>query len=223
MSSLGDILPLAVGVAISPLPVVAVILMLFSPQAGRAGPAFLLGWVIALIAVSAVVLLLADAGRVSGGGTPSAAAYAVKLALGVLLLALAWRQWRSRPREGEQPKMPKWMAGVDAITAGKAFGLALLLAGVNPKNLALTVAAALSISQSGAGTAPAAVLVAVFVVIGSAAVAAPVVYYLAARSKAEKTLQGWKAWLSAHNSAVMAVLFLVLGAKLAGQGLGGLL
>jgi hypothetical protein len=32
-------------------------------------------------------------------------------------------------------------------------------------------------------------------------------------------LDGWRGWLSTHNDAVMAVLFLVFGVVLIGQGL----
>ena len=53
-------------------------------------------------------------------------------------------------------------------------------------------------------------------------VAAPVVYYLLAGESAAKTLDGWKAWLLENNTTVMFVLFLVLGAKMVGNGLGGL-
>ena len=45
----------------SPVPIIAVILMLFSQRAGVNGPMFLLGWVVALGAVSAVVYALSDA------------------------------------------------------------------------------------------------------------------------------------------------------------------
>ena len=48
-------------------------------------------------------------------------------------------------------------------------------------------------------------------------------YYLIAGESAAETLNGWKAWLLANNTTVMFVLFLVLGAKLVGNGLGGLI
>ncbi|MGH3502089.1 MAG: hypothetical protein ACRDQA_14575 [Nocardioidaceae bacterium] len=41
---IGDVLPLAIGVAISPIPIIAVILMLLSRQASRTSTGFLLGW-----------------------------------------------------------------------------------------------------------------------------------------------------------------------------------
>ena len=52
---IGEVLTFAVGVAISPVPIIAVILMLFSSRAKVNGPAFLVGWVVALGVVSSVV------------------------------------------------------------------------------------------------------------------------------------------------------------------------
>ena len=68
----GDILPLAIGIAISPVPIIAVILMLFSNRARSNGPAFLVGWVFGVAAVTVVVLLLADAGDVAIPARPTA-------------------------------------------------------------------------------------------------------------------------------------------------------
>ena len=42
---ISEVLTFAVGVAISPVPIIAVILMLFSQRARVNGPVFLLGWV----------------------------------------------------------------------------------------------------------------------------------------------------------------------------------
>ena len=41
---LGDVLPLAVAVLISPIPIIAAILMLLSPNAGATSVGFMLGW-----------------------------------------------------------------------------------------------------------------------------------------------------------------------------------
>ena len=71
---IGDILPLAIGVAISPVPIIAVILMLFSARARTNGPAFLAGWIAGLAVVGAVVLALSDSGDLSGDSGPSTAA-----------------------------------------------------------------------------------------------------------------------------------------------------
>ena len=57
---ISEVLTFAIGVAISPVPIIAVILMLFSRRANINGPIFLLGWVLALGIVSTVVYLVAD-------------------------------------------------------------------------------------------------------------------------------------------------------------------
>ena len=116
---ISEILTFAVGVAISPVPIIAVILMLFSQRARINGPAFLIGWVLALGAVSAVVYALSDASDASTSNTASDAISWGKVALGVLLFLLAVRTWRQRPGPSGQAPMPKWMSGIDTLTAAK--------------------------------------------------------------------------------------------------------
>ena len=111
---IGDILPLAIVVAISPVPIIAVILILFSARARTNGPAFLAGWVVGLAVLGTVVLVLSDAGDLHDQDGPSTAAGVVQLILGVLLLLASLRQWRSRPKHGEEPECrsgwPAWTA-----------------------------------------------------------------------------------------------------------------
>jgi hypothetical protein len=217
--AIGAVLPLAIGVAISPVTIIAVILMLFTARARQNGVAFLAGWVIALSVVGGIVLVLAEAGRIGSDSASSNVAAFLRLALGVLFLALAVRQWRSRPTGGEAAPMPKWMAALDSFTAGRSFGLAALLAGVNPKNLALTVGAGVAIAQSGATGTSAAVALMVYVIVASLTVGTPVLYYLVAGEGAKRTLDGWKVWLIANNATIMIVLFVVLGFVLLGEGI----
>jgi threonine/homoserine/homoserine lactone efflux protein len=216
---IGEVLTFAVGVAISPVPIIAVILMLFSARARVNGPVFLAGWVLALALVSGVAYLVADQSNASTSSTASDTISWGKIVFGVLFLLLAVRQWRSRPAPGVEPAMPKWMAGVDTITTGKAFGLGVLLAGVNPKNLLLAIAAATGLAQLGLSTTDAVVSLVVFVIVGSLTIAGPVAYYLVGGEKAKAELEELKGWLSMHNAAVMAVLFLVFGVDLIAKGI----
>jgi hypothetical protein len=216
---ISEILTFAVGVALSPVPIIAVILMLFSRRARVNGPAFLIGWVVALAGVSVAVYALSSAGDASTSGAASDTISWGKIALGVLLVLLAARTWRGRPAPGEQAAMPKWMSGIDQLTAGKALGLGVLLAGVSPKNLILTAGAAAGLAQLGLSTSDAVISLLVFVVIGSLTIAVPVLYYLAGGEAARARLDTVKAWLAVHNGAVMTVLLLVFGANLIAKGL----
>ena len=216
---ISEILTFAVGVAISPVPIIAVTLMLFSQRARVNGPVFLLGWVVALAIVSGVAYALADQGDAATDSTTSDAIAWGKIVFGVLFLLLAVRNWRHRPAPGVQPEMPKWMSGIDALKPGKALGLGLLLAGVNPKNLMLAAAAGAGLAQLGLSTGDAVGSLIVFVAIGSLTIAGPVVYYLVGGEQAKARLDEMKDWLAVHNDAVMAVLFLVFGVNLIAKGL----
>jgi threonine/homoserine/homoserine lactone efflux protein len=215
--ALGQLLPLAIGVALSPVPIIAVILMLFSARASSNGPAFLLGWVIGIGAVVAIALVSADAASVSTESDASNASSWVKLAFGVLLALGGVRQWRARPATGEEPPMPKWMRGIDTFTAPKALGLASLLGALNPKNVLLGAAAGTTIAQADVSGSERWGAWLIFVILGSLTVAIPVLYYLAGGEGAQRTLDSWKTWLQQNNAAVMAVLLLVLGVVLVGQ------
>jgi hypothetical protein len=214
------ILTFAIGVAISPLPIIAVILMLFSQRARVNGPAFLLGWVVALAALSTVIYVVSHDGNVATNNTASDSVSWGTIALGVGLLALARRNWRKRPAAGEEPALPKWLATVESVSPLKAFGLAVVLAAVNPKNLILTAGAASGLAQvKGLSTSDAVVAIAVFVVIASLTIAGPVLYSLFGGARARTSLDSAKAWLTTNNAAVMAVLFLVFGVDLIAKGL----
>jgi hypothetical protein len=218
--AISDILPLAVGVMISPIPIIAVILMLFSPRARSNGPSFLLGWVLGLAVVSAVVYVIADSADVATDSGASDGTSTVKVVLGVVLLLLALRQWRNRPAAGEAAPMPKWMSAIDGVTPVKAAGLGIVLSAVNPKNLILTVGAAATVAQNGVSTGDAVVALIVFVVIASLSILVPVLAYVFAGDRARTMLDGWKSWLQEHNAAVMTVVLLVLGVVLLAKGLG---
>jgi hypothetical protein len=56
--AIGQILPLAVGVGLSPIPIIAVVVMLGTPRARANGPAFMVGWLVGLSLVGLVVFLI---------------------------------------------------------------------------------------------------------------------------------------------------------------------
>ncbi len=99
---IGEILPLAIGIAVSPVPIMAAILMLFSKRAGTTSAGFLIGWVLGIVVATAIFTALA--GTLKTGGEPSAAASWIKIGLGVLLLLVGIRQWRGREGKHDNPK-----------------------------------------------------------------------------------------------------------------------
>jgi hypothetical protein len=216
---IGEVLTFAIGVAISPVPIIAVILMLFSERARVNGPAFLVGWVVALAVVSAVVYVIADQSNAATSSSASDTISWGKIVLGVVFLLLARRHWRGRPEPRAEPPMPKWMAGVEHFPPGRAAGLGVVLVAANPKNLVLTVGAATGLAQLGLSTTDVAVSLAVFVVVASVTIAGPVAYFFVGGERAQRELVALRSWLTLHNAAVMTVLFLVFGVDLIAKGL----
>jgi threonine/homoserine/homoserine lactone efflux protein len=219
--AVGGLLPIAAAVALSPIPIVAIVLILGTPRARGNGPAFAVGWVVGLCAVSAVVLVVLR-GAADPDSGPGVAASWLTLGLGIGLVVAAARQWRKRPPDGEDPPTPAWMASLDSIEPPRAAGLGLALSALNPKNLALTVSAAALIAEAGLDRTDTLIAVALFVAIGSATVVGAVVASIAGGERAVGPLASLKSFMLAHNAAIMAVVCLLLGAKLIGDGWAGL-
>ena len=220
-SVIGELLPVALGVAISPMPVIAAILMLLSPRAGAASVMLLVGWVVGITVVVtfAAVVMAPDS---SQANDPSTLASVLKLLLGTVAVLIGVRQWGKRPRDGETPPVPSWMGAIDEVTPLKAFGLGALLSGVNPKNLVLGLAGGVIIASGGLTSTQTAVAIGVFVLIGSLTMAVPVVGYLVAHDRMEAPLRRLRDWLTVNNATVMSVLMVVIGVAIFGKGLAGL-
>ena len=145
----------------------------------------------------------------------------LKLVLGLLLLLVAARQWRGRPHEGDDAPTAKWMGALDAFTPVKALGAGVVLGTVNPKNLLLIVGGAAAVAQTGVSTGDQVIAWAVFTLIASLGVGAPVVIFFALGDRAAKLLDELKTWLARNNTAIMAVLCLIIAVKLVGDAITG--
>jgi threonine/homoserine/homoserine lactone efflux protein len=220
IDAIGDLLPSAFAVALSPIPIVAVVLVLGAPKARAAGPAFAFGWVAGLLAVSVIVVLILGSGDDPDGDDPGL--NWLKIAIGILFLLMAAKQWTKRPKHGEEPETPSWMATIDTATPPRAALLGAALSGANPKNLALTLTAAASIAEAGLDQTDTAIAIAVFIALGSVTVAGSVLFYLVDADRAARPLAAVKQFMSDNNAVIMMLILLLLGAKLFGDGLAGL-
>jgi threonine/homoserine/homoserine lactone efflux protein len=219
--AIGDFLPSAVGVAISPLPIVAIVLMLVTTRGRLNAPAFVGGWWVGLGIVGAIVLAVAGGASASTESGPATWVDVLFLVLGLLLILVAVKQWRGRPRAEDEPPTPKWMGALDGFTPVKAGGAGLVLSALNPKNLLLAVAGAAAIAQTGISTGEQIVSYVIFVLIASIGVAAPVVIYFAMGERSQGILDALKTWLARNNAVIMAVLMLIIGVKLVGNAISG--
>lgn len=218
-SVIGDILPLALGIAISPIPIIAAILMLLSPQARSTSIGFLIGWVLGIIVAIGLFTALASVLPEKDPDASQPIAAVIKILLGAGLLFLAIKQWRGRPKAGTEPALPQWMSAIDTMTAVKAGGLGFLLSAVNPKNLLMAAGAGVIIGSASLNGGEITLSIVVFVLIAAASVAIPVIAYLLAADKMASPLESLRVWLVHNNATVMAVLLLVIGVVMIGKGI----
>ncbi|MEN8115107.1 MAG: GAP family protein, partial [Actinomycetota bacterium] len=209
----GASLSYAVGVAVSPVPIAAVIVMLFTPRARTNAPAFMVGWIAGIVVVGSIILLIPG---LETGGEPTTTTGVVKGVLGLLLLVAGWGAWKKRPGQGETAEPPNWMATIDEFAAGKSLGMGFVLSGLNPKNLLLVVAGSATIASAGLAIGQSAAAMFIFTLIAASTVIIPVVMFLVAGDRMGDALAVAKDWLIQNNSVVMAVLLLVIGVSLIG-------
>ena len=221
-SVIAEILPFAIVVAVSPINIVAAILLMFSKKPVLNASCYLAGFMTGVALVLAAVTVIADSAGLSGDAQRSRWASALLVALGVYLLFVAVQTFRKRPAPDENPPAPAWMDGITGFGPLKSIGIGLTIGALNPKNIAVAVAAAITIASAGLTPGSTISVVAIYTVIASLGVAAPIVTTLILGDRSTEVLEDWKAWLDRNTAAVMAVIYLIFGVILVGKGIGGI-
>ena len=221
-AAIGGVLPFAVGVAVSPIPIVAVVLMLTTRRARVNGPLFIAGWLAGLAVIGAIALSIADPVDASSSGAPATWVSWLKVGLGAVLILVAALQFHTRPRNGDRVELPQWIGRIDEIKPLPAAGLGVVMGGFNPKNLLLAAAAAAAIAQTGISGAEQVIAYTVFALVGTLGVGTPVAIYVAMGARSEKLLSGLKDWMAQNNAVITAVICLIIGVKLIGDAITGL-
>lgn len=215
----GGLLPAAAGIALSPFPIVAVILVVAGTHGRVAGPVFAFGWLVGLSALTAVAV---GVGGLLAGGDPATWAAWARILLGAVLLGLGVRKGLRRPRGDEPAIMPSWMAGLAAATPSRAWAVGFGLAALNPKNVAFALASASVIGQVGQDAGSALVEAVVFVLLASVTVVSVVLVSRFGGPGGTRALDRLQQRLLKHNDVIVAVVLLLIGATILGDGLTGL-
>lgn len=219
VQAIGDVLSLAVAIAINPLAIILMILILLSERARRNGVAFALGWSASILGVAAVAYGLADLGDADVQEGTSDGIDATRIVLGLALWALAVWEWGRRPAPGEHRPEPKVFSKVATLSAPGALVAGVLTAVVSVKTPPLALSAGASLAQSGVAGTGGWVALIVFALVASVGVLAPLVSVLALGERSREPLIALKAWLQVNASAIGTVLLLLIGAALIGKGL----
>lgn len=211
--SMGDALAssvtYAVGIAASPIPVVAVIVLLLSPRPRVNSILFTVTWVAGISAIVVVTSIVP--GLSSDPDSRGAARSIFRIAVGIVFVGLAVRNWRRRPAPGEEPSTPAWLRVDAGLGTRGAVGLGLVLSFLNPKDLALAAAGGAAIGAEGLSAGRSGVAIAAFTAVAVSTVVVPVAIYVAVGARSADTFDRVKNWLLLRNAVVLAVIWLVLG------------
>lgn len=216
----GAVLPQAMAIALSPVPMICIVLVLLSDRPVRAGLCFAAGWVGALAIAVGLVAWLTD--TVAEGHEESArdGVDVLQLAIGVLFAVLAVRYWRKRPAPGTSPPRP---AIVDRMATLSAPGLVLAGAAAalaNLKNLPLVLSAGSLLGGAPVSSLEVVASAAIFVAAASLTVLGPLLaVVLLGSDRSARSLRSVEAWLLANLNTITVVLLTVLSTVLIGNGL----
>ncbi|MFV9426490.1 GAP family protein [Microbacterium sp. S1037] len=213
MSELSSLLPLAVGMAISPLPIVAVVAILLSARGRTAAPAYTGAFLLvtlAVIGVGAATSAGASAASHGEGGKIVVLVLTALLTVGFTVFAVV--SWRGRPKPGTAPVAPGWLAAVDAITPARAAGLGVLMAATNSKNLPLELKGGALLGAAHLPVAVTVLLCVALAVAGSLALVLPTLLGATGLPAVVSALRRLKDEMIAHNAVIMTVLFAILAA-----------
>ena len=220
--AIGAMLPLAIGIAISPTTITTAVLMLSSAKANPRTVSLLVGCAIGVaVAVTAFAVLSTQLPAPPGSGGRGPWHAGINLLAGASLVVIAATHWRRRPTSGEQAELPKWMSLVDSITPARALVLGFVLTALLPKNLLLALSAGLVIGGAELSVGQAAIAISVFTVIAVSSVGIPVVASVVSPERMRGPLEELRVWLVANNAAIMVVVLLVIGVVMIGNGFAG--
>jgi hypothetical protein len=204
-----DAIPFAIGVALSPIPIAAALLILGGQRARLNGPLFAAGWTIGVATTVVLCFSVVHASNVTDD-QPTWLAIA-QLAFGAAFLLLALHLATSpRRRAG---LMPNWLSKLDAYSPNRAAGLGVVLACANPKNIALTLGGTLALAQAELWGADALPALLIFVAIGAAGVLLPLLAYTTSPTRSGPALEWVRNVVIRHDRTILIVVGLVIGAK----------
>jgi hypothetical protein len=211
------VLLLGVLASISPSTIVVFILMLASTRATANAAAFLIGWSVSLVIVFAASYALGGV-RFTPHGSVRTAIDVIEILLGVVLLAMAARQWQRRdiPRTGSG-LTKKLTAHLGHLNPWQASVI-----GVLQQPWTLTAALAVVLVRHHSAVAIALVAFLVFTVVSTATVGLIFLYFARRHGEAEAHLTALRDRVVAAGPTIFAVVTFAVGIFLAIDGILGI-
>ena len=201
-----DLVLIGLAVALDPLPLTAFLIVLPSKRGVRKGAAWTFGWLASLGIVVTVTVVATGNNPPKPNTAPSLADLAVKIAIGVILVAIAVRQRRRMQRPKKPKKAPKWQAHVDNMSPWFAMGLACAL-----QPWVLISAGAATVVEAKLSSTESYIALFLFCVLASASYLAMEIYAGFRPGQSQAFLARLRTWIDTHTDQVIIWGSLILG------------
>jgi threonine/homoserine/homoserine lactone efflux protein len=175
--------------------------------------------VLGLIAIAAIAVVLFEEAYETEEATKTTG-HVIKIVIGTVLILYGLKKGIGKVRATGTKEPPGWIAALSDASDARAFGIAVLNA-VNPKVVVLTAAAVNGIVQTGIDGAGLVAATLVFLVIASSTVVVALLLYLFGGAPARVFLERTRAFMLTNTDVIVAVVMLLLGASVLGDGLSG--
>ncbi|MFH8252649.1 GAP family protein [Microbacterium sp. B2969] len=210
-------LPLALAIAFSSVPILAALMILLSPNAKRSAVPFLIGFVagmFAVVSLCTVFTQLVPSARLPRREDHIVGQFEIVVGIALVLLGL-FALWRSR--RSTEHSIPDWLKSTEKLGPWSAFGLALLL-NIRPKSLLIAVAAGLTLRADAQSVGEAIVALAVYTAIGASTVAIPIIAAASSPQRVQPRLVRGREWLVRNGEVVASIILLLIGVLVIGAG-----
>jgi hypothetical protein len=211
-----DLFLIGLVITLEPIPLTAMILLLATEGGLMKGLGYVLGWMLTLVGIVAIVVLVTGGKPLIPNSNPSTGELALKLAIGVVLVVIAYRRWGSWGTS--VPKgQPRWMRGIDRVNPLTAAGLAFLL-----QPWVLVTAGVADITTAKLDTTAQYVAVFAFCLLCSASYLTMETYAALRPAEVKTKLTALLDWITGHRDQVIVFLSLGLGLYLMAKSIYGL-
>ncbi|QIK62050.1 hypothetical protein G7068_01635 [Leucobacter viscericola] len=219
------LLPLGLGIIMSPLAIMALVAVLVSQNARRNGIAFLLGWITAIVLIMLLCFWIFSSLTPGDRGPAATWVSVLRLIVGVFLVLSAvymWLRGRHQIREmaaavsptdvvEAAPQLPGWLRAVDKFNPGRSYLLGIGIFVLNPVDLSCAVIATLDIHLAQLDFGPTLVTSLIFGLVAASPILIPVIIVLVKGKGADGFLQGARTWIAGNTNILNGILLAIIG------------
>ena len=219
-SALGDTLPLAVGLTLSPIALITGLILLLGDRGAPKAALFGAGWFTAIVILATIAMVLVDRAEEDDPVQASKGVDIVSLFFGLLFFVLAYLTWHKRGQDGEKGPEHKLLDRLNTIGVGGAYAMGVTQGFVVIKNWPLALGSGALLGAAGLDRAQSVLAVILFGVMATGGVIALLVVTMIGGNRLNGPLAEFREWLEANILPITLTTLLFFGSFFLGKGLG---